>query len=155
MTESTSVAAVGIMRRLAAIIYDLFLLIAVILVAVSIFTIVVESVAGQSSSGELLENPVILLIYQLYLSVVSALFYIWFWTHGGQTLGLKVWKLKVVDSEHLQQPDMRKALLRLIWAVVTCVPFGIGYIWALFNKERLTLYDQLSGTRLVQLEHDK
>lgn len=151
MSENISVASVGIMRRLAAIIYDLFLLVAVILVAVSLFTIVVESLAGQSSSGELLETPWIKLLFQLYLSLVSALFYIWFWTHGGQTLGLKVWKLKVVD-ESLSEPGMKKAILRLAWSIVTCIPFGIGFLWMLFNKNRLTLYDQLSGTRLVQLE---
>jgi len=151
MPEIIPVASVGLMRRLAAIIYDLFLLVAVILVAVSLFTIVVESVAGQSSSGELLENPWIKALFQLYLYLVSALFYLWFWTHGGQTLGLKVWKLKVVAND-LSEPDMKKAGLRLVWAIVTCIPFGLGYLWALFNKDRLTLYDQLSGTRLVQIE---
>jgi uncharacterized RDD family membrane protein YckC len=151
MPENIPVASVGLMRRLAAIIYDLFLLVAVILVAVSLFTIVVESVAGQSSSGELLENPWIKALFQLYLYLVSALFYLWFWTHGGQTLGLKVWKLKVVAND-LSEPDMKKAGLRLVWAIVTCIPFGLGYLWALFNKDRLTLYDQLSGTRLVQIE---
>jgi uncharacterized RDD family membrane protein YckC len=150
MSENISVASVGIMRRLAAIVYDLFLLVAVILVAVSIFTVVVDSVAGQSSSGELLEIPWIKLVFQLYLFLVSALFYLWFWTHGGQTLGLKVWKLKVVD-QNLSELNMKKAALRLAWATVTCLPFGFGYLWALFNKERLTLYDHLSGTRLVQL----
>ncbi|MBT8438916.1 MAG: RDD family protein [Gammaproteobacteria bacterium] len=151
MPENIPVASVGIMRRLAAILYDVFLLGAVILVAVSLFTIVVESIAGQSSSGELLQIPWIKVVFQLYLFVVSALFYLWFWTHGGQTLGLKVWKLKVVDND-LCEPDIKKAGLRLVWAIVTCIPFGLGYLWALFNKERLTLYDQLSGTRLVQLE---
>ena len=151
MSENTPAASVGLIRRLAAIIYDLFLLAAVILVAVSLFTIVVESMAGKSSSGELLEIPWIKLAYQLYLLLVSALFYLWFWTHGGQTLGLKVWKLKVVDDD-LSELNMKKAGLRLVWAVVTCIPFGIGYLWAIFNKERLTLYDRLSGTRLVQLE---
>jgi len=151
MTENTTVAPAGIMRRLAAIIYDLFLLAAVILVAVSLFTIVVESIAGQSSSGELLETPWIKLLFQFYLSLVSALFYLWFWTHGGQTLGLKVWKLKVVDDS-LHTPGIKTSGLRLGWAIVTCIPFGIGFLWALFNKNRLTLYDQLSGTRLVQVE---
>ena len=151
MPENTTVAAVGIMRRLAAIIYDLFLLVAVILVAVSLFTIVVELIAGQSSSSELLDTPWIKLLFQLYLLLVSALFYVWFWTHGGQTLGLKVWKLKVVD-DNLCEIGMKKAAMRLVWSVVTCIPFGVGFLWALFNKNRLTLYDQLSGTRLVQLE---
>jgi uncharacterized RDD family membrane protein YckC len=153
MPENIPLATVGIARRLAAILYDLFLLVAVILVAVSLFTILVESVAGQSSSGQLLETPWIKVVFQLYLFLVSALFYLWFWTHGGQTLGLKVWKLKVVDND-LNELDIKKAGLRLVWAIVTCIPFGLGYLWALFNKERLTLYDQLSGTRLVQLEQN-
>lgn len=151
MLENTSVTPVGIFRRSAAIIYDLFLLIAIILVAVSVFTIVVELIAGQSSSGELLETPWIKITYQLYLLLVAALFYLWFWTHGGQTLGLKVWKLKVVDSE-LSGLDLKTAGRRLFWTIVTCIPFGVGYLWAFFNKERMTLYDRLSGTRLVQLE---
>jgi len=78
----------NIWRRLSAMIYDWMLLIAVILVAVSVFTLSIDMIFGENTSNTILQNPVIKLLYQIYLLSVGSFFYIWFWTHGGQTLGM-------------------------------------------------------------------
>lgn len=150
MNNSISQEPAGIARRLAAIFYDVFLLVAVVLVAASIFTIAAESFGGKHTSSKLLEEDGIKLIFQLYLLFVSGLFYIWFWRNGGQTLGLKVWKIRLVN-EHFEPPGYQQCLVRLFFAVVTLLPAGIGLLWMFFNPRRETLYDRLSGTRLVKL----
>lgn len=144
-------APVGRFRRLAAITYDLFLLAAVILVAVSLFTVLIDLVGGQGTSGRLLQQDWARLFFQVYLLIVAASFYLWFWHHGGQTLGLKAWKLKVVDQQ-LQSPGYVSALMRLLLAVITCLPLGLGLLWIFFDPQKQALYERLSGTRLVQLE---
>lgn len=141
----------GFFRRIAAMFYDWVLLIAVILVAVTVFTMGTDLVFGQNASHDLLQNPVARLFYQLYLVAVSALFYAWFWTHGGQTLGMKVWKLKIVD-QNLDTPGLKQALLRLFYIILSCIPAGLGFFWMLFNDRNLTLYDSLSKTRLIIID---
>ena len=133
-------------RRLAAIIYDWLLLIAVILVAVSIFTISIDIIFGDHTSNNLLQNPLTKIIYQLYLVAVGVFFYVWFWTHGGQTLGMKVWKIKVVNLEG-KTLSTKQALSHLFFALISCIPFGIGFFWALISQDKRTLYDRWSKTQ--------
>lgn len=151
---SPSVQRPGFFRRLAAIFYDWVLLIAVILVAVTLYTVATNLLFGENAAADLLKPLWAKLLYQLYLVSVGCLFYIWFWTHGGQTLGLKVWKLKIVDF-NLQPVSTRKALLRLLLAVASCIPLGLGLVWQLFDRQKMTLYDRWSGTQLVSVEHHK
>ena len=147
MNEITLNAA-GFGRRIAAGFYDLVLLVAIVLVAVSVFTIAVELMLGKNTSSEILQIPLVKLLYQLYLIGVSALFFIWFWSNGGQTLGMKVWKLRLVNSEN-QPLNYRQASLRLLMLVITCLPLGIGFLWMLFSNEKKTLYDRWSATRMI------
>lgn len=142
----------GFFRRLAVIFYDWVLLSAVILVAVSLFTILTDLLIGEGSSQQLLQSSWIKAFYQLYLLLIGMLFYIWFWTHGGQTLGMKVWKVKIVDHNG-NQPGFKQALLHLVLAILTNLPFGLGFIWLVFDAEKQTLYDSWSKTRLVQLDN--
>ena len=141
----------GFFRRLASIFYDWVLLVAVILVAVTVFTLGVDLLLGKNASQEILQHPVGKLLYQFYLLLVGGLFYIWFWTHGGQTLGMKVWKIKLVDNE-LKPVTARQATLRLLVAVASCIPLGLGFFWMLFNQQRQTLYDRWSNSQLVETE---
>ena len=141
----------GFFRRLAVIFYDWVLLSAVILVAVSLFTILTDLLLGKGSSQQLLQTSWIKVLYQLYLLLIGMLFYVWFWTHGGQTLGMKVWKVKIVDNKG-NQPGFKQALLHLLLAILTNLPFGLGFIWLVFHAEKQTLYDTWSKTRLIQLE---
>ena len=144
----------GFFRRLGAIFYDWMLLIAVILVAVTVFTVAIDMLFGSNASQEVLQDPLVKLLYQLYLLLVAGIFYVWFWTHGGQTLGMKVWKIKIVDN-NLGTISFKQAMLRLLYAVISCLPLGLGLFWMLFNPQKQTLYDRWSKTQLVMVETRK
>lgn len=152
MNSQAFVLSPGFFRRLAVMFYDWVLLSAVILVAVTLFTIVADLLLGEGASQQLLQTSWIKVLYQVYLLLIGMLFYLWFWTHGGQTLGMKVWKVKIVDQNG-DQPGLKQAFLHLLLAVVTNLPFGLGFIWLLFHPEKQTLYDTWSKTRLIQLEN--
>ncbi len=108
-----------------------------------------------------------------YFLTVSALFASWFWTHGGQTLGMKTWNLKLVRGDE-QPVNWSHAILRFSLAVLPWLPLlvtaafkfspesrGIQILlwlppllaWAtaLGNRANLTWYDHFSGTRLTTL----
>lgn len=125
----------GFLRRLAAIVYDLFLLCAIFFVATALL---LPFNAGEAFTGQQF-------FYPLYLLVVSFIFYGWFWTHGGQTLGLRAWKIKVLTLD--QQPiNWTQALLRFIAAILSWSFFGLGFLWILIDKNHRGWHDHLSHT---------
>jgi uncharacterized RDD family membrane protein YckC len=131
--------APGFLRRLAALCYDLLLLAAVLFVV----TLVVLFARGgrEVSPGTWW--------FELTLVAVSAVFFIWFWTHGGQTLGMRAWQLRVVDR-HGRPIGLKRAIGRYFAAVVSALPAGMGFWWSLVDREKLCWHDRWSGTKLVR-----
>lgn len=91
MTENKSSPNqnISLARRLGAILYD-FLLLVTILVFASLIFVIPFNINH--------EHP-LFIVYQGYIYTISFLFYAWFWTHGGQTLGMKTWKFKITSVD--------------------------------------------------------
>ena len=139
--KSTKQRRVSLPRRLAAIFYDTLLLFALLFFASVIVVVPIEIT---------MEHPLHSL-YVVYIYVVSFIFFGWFWTHGGQTLGMRAWRVRVQRHDG-QSLTWRHALVRFLAAVISGALFGTGFMWCLFNKERLALHDFLSKTRLVRAD---
>ena len=77
-------------------------------------------------------------------------FFGWCWTHGGQTLGMRAWRLRLLrrDGKPLAWSDAAKRY-SVSWLVL--LPAGLGLWWALLDREGLSLQDRLSGTQLTLL----
>ncbi len=129
----------GLLRCLAVMVYDALLLLALLIAATLVVVLIRQ---GSVPSG----HPV----FQLYLLAVCVAFYGGFWTHGGQTLGMKTWRVRLVRSDG-GTPTWAAAIVRLGAAILSWLPLGLGFIWVLFDSDRLTWHDRLSGTRLVLL----
>lgn len=87
---------------------------------------------------------------------VTFLFYYWFWSHGGQTLGMRAWRLQVIDGRlDGTPPHWIKCLTRFFGAGVSLAAFGLGYIWVLFDPNRDTWHDRLSGTRTLEIPKEE
>jgi len=126
----------GFFRRLAAQIYDFILLIALLFIATALLL--------PFTSGEAV-IPQQTLIYRIYLTVISFFFYGWFWTHGGQTLGLRAWKIKVLTLD--QKPvSWTQALFRFATAIVSWFFCGLGFLWMLVDRNKRSWHDHLSKT---------
>ncbi len=140
-----TVSRPSLLRHLAIVVYDLLLLISVLLFAAAI-AVGVNAVAtgGQAiSSG----NP----FFFIYLLAVSFLFYGWFWTHGGQTLGMRTWKVFLLsDNQH--KITWRQAFFRFIVAIPSWFALGIGFWWQWFGKGHKSWPDLISHT---YLQYDK
>jgi len=149
MTENTSLPPeyAGLARRLMAIIYDLFLLVALLFIA--------TGVAIAFNHGNAIEPGQRL--YPFYVSgllVVSFGFYGWFWTHGGQTLGMKTWKMKL--QQYNGHPvTWTLAFIRFMTAIISWSAVGLGFFWSLFHPQRRTWHDIASRCVLVDLRPAK
>jgi uncharacterized RDD family membrane protein YckC len=82
-----------------------------------------------------------------YLVSTCLLFFIWFWTHGGQTLGMRAWRLKVVGVDG-GPIGWRAAVVRCFGAILSWSALGLGYLWILVDREKLAWHDRMSATRL-------
>tara|TARA_A100001015_G_scaffold152113_1_gene168628 strand:+ start:376 stop:810 length:435 start_codon:yes stop_codon:yes gene_type:complete len=129
----------GLFRRLAAILYDSLLIIAMWLITTLLLVAFIND-------GAALQGP----LFQFGLYFEACLFYSYFWRLRGQTLGMQVWKIKLV-SPSLQTLSWQECFARLFFALVSVSMLGLGFIWMLFDPERLTWHDRASGTRVVLL----
>jgi len=80
---------------------------------------------------------------------VSFFFYGWFWTHGGQTLGMKAWKLYLVkpDGKFI---DWNTAFKRYLASLLSWACLGLGFTWALLDARKRTWHDILTNTMIVK-----
>jgi len=117
--------------------YD-WLLLASLLFAVTLVLIIVRG-GTPIASGTLW--------YSLLMIAVAFSFYGWCWTHGGQTLGLRAWKLRVVTAEG-GPLSWRSAAARFAASATLLLPPGLGLVWSLINSDRRCWHDRLSRTRI-------
>jgi uncharacterized RDD family membrane protein YckC len=87
-------------------------------------------------------------LLQAWVLVVVGAYFSWFWTRGGQTLAMKTWRIRLVrwDGGNV---GVARALHRYAIAVVGTVALGLGFLWALVDRDRQFLHDRLAGTALV------
>lgn len=131
----------GLPRRLAAILYDSIVLIALLFFAALPPTLLY---------GEGMTGTIPTLLMRLYLLMIAFAFFGGFWTHGGQTIGMRAWHVRVVDMEG-NCIGWRRALARFAFAIVSWAAAGAGFWWSLLDRERLTWHDRVSATRLVRM----
>ncbi|MDB2705048.1 RDD family protein [Pseudomonadota bacterium] len=131
----------SLFRYLGVMLYDTLLLLSVLLLAAAIAV----AVNAISNNGEAIEagNP----FFSLYLLAVSYLFYGWFWMHGGQTLGMRTWKVYLINNTDTNI-TWNQATIRFFVAIIAWIPAGLGFWWLYFGKDNLSWPDALSGTKL-------
>jgi len=129
----------GLFRRLMAMLYDLFLLLSVLLFASALALLVTRGTLDY-------HHP----LFRSYLFIICFSFYAWFWIHGGQTLGMRAWRLRVqrLDGKPI---TLWQALLRFLSAIPSLGVFGLGYLWILVDKKRMALHDRISESVIVLL----
>ena len=141
MTHNTgnNLVPVSIPRRAGAIFYDLLIIVAVLFIATIFWT----------AAGVTFGHP----WYRAYIAFVyfvAFAYFGWCWTHGGQTVGMRVWKIRLVGTGR-NRFGWTGAMARSAAAVISTAALGAGFWWALFDRERLTWHDRFSESRLVRM----
>ena len=170
----TSLPTAGVLRRLAALVYDAFLLFGLLVAPLFIFT-AIRSPKVDLQNGSVTHDlpsiapqPVML----LYMILVSASFYCYFWRRNGQTLGMQAWRIRVdaedegcatlrqvwsdnqlirADAEKGTRASWRQCLIRSAVGFVSLLCVGLGYWWIWIDKNRCSWHDRASNTRVVVL----
>lgn len=101
-----------------------------------------------------LRGPWVRPLFQLYLLLVVGAYYTWFWSHGGQTVPMKTWRLRVVTTEGAAL-GLKQALIRYLVAVAGAIFLGLGFLWAVLDRDRQFLHDRVAGTRVIKEEEER
>ena len=143
----------GLLRRLAAIFYDSVMVAGLVLLAFTLLVVPLDLLVGRAQSEILQQTTLLQVVKQTLIPAVMLAFHLGFWTHGGQSLGLRAWRLRVVrcDGAPLR---LRDALVRYLAAWLSALCLGLGFLWILWDREGYAWHDRLSGTRLVMVRRD-
>ena len=123
----------AVFKRAAACFYDILLLVAVLFVVTALLLV--------ANDGEAF-GP----LYLVVAFAVGWLFFDWFWRHGGQTLGMRAWRLKLVDDGDVPLTRART----FVRYTLGCVLFGVTYVSVPFDERRRAMHDRLTRTRVVR-----
>lgn len=137
MPQSPAYEPAYLGRRLAAMLYDGLLLLAMWIVTCLIWF----PLYGAAVSGPLLTGV---------LTAETLAFYAYCWRRTGETLGMRAWRLRVVNTEGTS-PSWQQIALRLLTAFASFGCFGAGYLWLYIGKTRQTWHDLASNTYVVHI----
>ena len=163
LSDAPPLVTPSIKRRIATLPYEGLLLAALLVIA----SFPVAGLKGATLVG----SPHF--FFQTYLLSISVAYFTWFWCHGGQTLAMKTWRIRVVTIDG-SKINFKRALARLVCATLFYGPACIGLIllffpdrvsrvigmwgflpmiatilWARHDADRQFLHDRMAGTRLV------
>ncbi len=130
---------VALINRFAACLYELLSMIALWLLCTAIFMMLFGPV----------DTVLKRLCLQLLLWLVTGAYFIRCWIATGQTLASQAWKIRLVNQQN-EAVTIYQAISRYVLATFSLFGFGLGFLWALVDKERLFLHDRLLKTRLIK-----
>ncbi|QFY42928.1 RDD family protein [Candidatus Methylospira mobilis] len=142
MKDSKTTHAGLLLLRLGALLYDAVLLCAILFAATGLLMTILHKQTPFDTHARL---------YHIGLLLLCFLFFGYCWTHGGQTLGMKAWKIRLIGSDGSQVGWFQSAI-RFIAALLSASAFGLGFLWALFDRQAQCWHDIVSGTKLVRIE---
>jgi len=156
-----SAAPASLRRRLASFLYEGVLLFGVLFAAGFVYSVLTQQ--HHALQGRLGLTA--------FVFVVLGLYFVWFWTRSGQTLAMKTWHLRVVDSAGLplsQTRALARYLLAWLWfvpalvsvwlldlhsgaAIVTSLAVGVVAYAAVaaWHPRRQFLHDLLCGSQII------
>jgi uncharacterized RDD family membrane protein YckC len=137
VAAETAAVPAGLARRLAACLYDGLVLVAVLMLAGAAWVALSRTAAPPGDWW-----------FRAYLLAVAALFFCGFWRRG-ETLGMRAWKLRIIGPDGAP-PTWARGFSRFAAALLSWGPLGLGFLWALVDRDGLAWHDRLSGTRLVR-----
>jgi uncharacterized RDD family membrane protein YckC len=135
--------------RLISFILDHLIILGISLVILAAF-LIVAGIFAAIGVDFLAATSVIAAIVGFF--VVYFVYFPYFWTKNGQTLGMRPFKLRVVMDKDGGKVTMGPAILRLIGYWIDQIIFYLGYIWVLIDNRRRGWHDLIAGTVVIQEE---
>ena len=149
MNDTPESPSPALPRRLAALLYDLLLVLPLMMLGVAIVMGLRAALTGEGA-GDLGTPALHPQAVQFVAWLSAAAFFCKFWIKGGQTLGMQAWRVKLVNADG-GSVNLGRAVLRSVGATVSAACLGLGYLWCLVDRRGRYWHDHLSGTHLVLL----
>ena len=146
-TSTPPAALVG--RRLLALFYDFWPVLALWFVTAIPFVVIDVVVSGDVRHNI---GPFSAMQWLLWLAcwLVTGLYATTSWKRGGQTLGMRPWRIRMVSTTD-EALSRQRLWLRYAVGSASLLLAGLGFWWAWFDRDRLTWHDRASGTRMVRI----
>lgn len=135
----------GLFRRLAALIYDSFLITALCILISAVYTLLFQLLTGRLPAHALILQ--LTLFPCLLLSVFY--FYYWFWTRYGRTLGMQTWRIKLVSMDG-KPLTLKQCTIRFLGGWISFLSLGLGFLWVMLNQEKLAWHDRWSRSQIIR-----
>ncbi|HEX3122558.1 MAG TPA: RDD family protein [Rhodanobacteraceae bacterium] len=145
-TSSQTGTPAGLPLRLLAALYDALPVLALWFVA----AILALALTGGTLDVHRLPHK---MLVQTLLLVFTATYFVISWQRGGQTIGMRPWRLRVVSADG-GPLNARQALLRFFVSLISLAAAGLGFWWALFDAKNRTWHDIAAGTVVVRLNKE-
>lgn len=123
--------------KIACLLYESLILIALLLLVTLVFVAIFGDATAHPKKSAL----------QLTLWLSMGVCFVWQWTHGGQTLAMKTWKLQV-STQNGDPISLRQGIIRYF---VASIFFGLSFLWALFDRNHQYLHDRIAGTHIQRM----
>jgi uncharacterized RDD family membrane protein YckC len=98
-------------------------------------------------AGILDRNPMAVGAVGLFLGM-AGLYQLYFAGMAGQTLGMRLVGIRLICRRG-RPPGPARGLVRLLALALSVGPAGLGWLWALFDREHRALHDHLAGTYVI------
>jgi len=141
--HNTDLPAAGLLRRLAACVYDWMLVLAVMMLTSVPAVALLDNAIDPGNA-----------YYQIALVTIAVIFFAGFWSYSGQTPGMRAWRLRVVQSDGVTA-RFGQCTFRFLCAGVSVAAAGCGFWWMLVDANSLTWHDRWSGTKVQLLPKQK
>jgi len=135
--QKTNMTAPSLVKLGACLLYELLTVIAIVFVSAGLFL----WVAGDATHG------VKRLLLQVFLWLTTGAYFVRCWLKSGQTLAMQAWKLKLVTDSG-QLPSLRFAILRYLLSTLSFTLCGLGFLWAIVDRQHLFLHDRILKSRI-------
>ncbi len=142
MNSMDNQQTVGFFRLIAAIFYDTLFVTAVLFFATLPLALIPEEMRSLQISEAL---------KALWYLLISYIYFAMFWLKGGQTAGMKPWRIKLVDMKG-GKPGIKLVTIRFFAALLSWALAGLGFLWMILDSDHFSLHDRISGSRLVLVD---
>jgi uncharacterized RDD family membrane protein YckC len=132
--------SISLFKRIACMLYESILVFAILFVA----GVVYRALMGDPHSD--FEQH----LFFMYSWLIIGVYFVYCWVKSGQTLAMQTWRIQLLrlDGNPL---SLGQAVRRYVIASFSLMFFGLGFLWAIFDREGLYLHDRFTGSRLFEL----
>lgn len=128
-------------RQLAAMTYDGLIVVALLMLLTASILLARGGIAFDPASAW----------FRAALVAAVWAYFAWSWTHGGQTVGMRAWRLRLRQTDRMVV-GLGAATVRFLAAALSAAAIGLGYVWCLIDASGRSWHDRISGTHLEYQE---